>query len=665
MRLKTSLFNRGIFIQDIRNVGWVGLGYFLCLLFALPLQLLISYTNEDHYRHYQIPKHLIELTSDFQVFLTFIFPVLLAIFLFRYIQVKLSSDFTHSLPIKREQLFNQHILFGLLVLILPVLVVAAILLGLGQFLPYDELLSVPSILKWIGVTTLFNVFVFLTGVFVGMFTGMSVLQGALTYILFVFPVGVTVLFVSNLEFYLFGFTSNYYLTQQLETIIPFIRLSQLERIPLTASEVFIYLLLSIGFYVCSLIAYKKRQAETATQAIAFEAFRPIFKYGVTFCTMLIGGLYFGSLEGGSGWILFGYVAASILGYVLSMMILEKTWRVFSKWKGYLVYVVVVVILGLTFQIDMFGYERKLPNVEEVQGIYFGDSLYQFSDQEAAYHNRPKEYIERSYYYEQKELIEKITSLHAQIIIEKDQLEKRSDHEHSVAFRYQLKNGNQLIRQYYIPIKTYQKLYRDIIESEEYKLNQNPILKIENEDLTSLYRITINASHTGNQVTLTDPKDIKEFHQLLQVDVTDETIEEHFDQRYWWSEIAYEWPDNKVLHVSWKKSYTYIEDWLAEKDLLTQARITAADITHAYVIKNTENKELYTFIHENQLESNFADRPDAIKLDDQEELEKVLKQASSHNQGEYVIGFYYKHDPYPDFQILRAEHVPEFLRKKLP
>ncbi|MFC0561023.1 DUF6449 domain-containing protein [Halalkalibacter alkalisediminis] len=669
MRLKTLLFNKGIFIQNIRHVGWIGLGYLVCLLFAMPLQLLLAYTNEDHYRYHQIPDQLIGLSKDFQVILTFVFPVLLAIFLFRYIQVKLSSDFTHSLPIKRGLLFNQHLLFGLLVFILPVFVVAAILLGLGSFLPYEELLSFSSILSWAGTTTLFNVFVFVSGVFVGMFTGMSVLQGALTYILFVFPVGVVVLFSANLDFYLFGFTSNYYLTQKLETVIPFVRLMELERVPFTISEILIYVGLIIAFYLAALLAYQKRHVETATQAIAFPALRPVFKYGVTFCTMLVGGLYFGDMHGANGWIIFGYVTASILGYVLSMMILEKTWRVFAKWKGYVVYMVVVTILGLAFQIDMFGYEKNIPSVEDVQGIYFGDSLYQFNEEEFADYpdvDRPIEYVKQSFYYEDKELIEKINSLHAQIIKEKNQLQASSEPGNSIALQYELKDGSKLARQYSIPIQTYQKLYRDIIESEEYMQNQNPVLKLGDEDIAHLDRITIYAFKNGDRVILTDREDIEEFHQWLQADVENESLETFLDKRFWWSDIEYEWPDRKTLRVSWKKSYTQIEAWLDKRGLLAQARFTADDFTHAYVIKNPDKRELYTFVRENDLEATFADRPDAIKLEAADEIDEILKQAStSHDRGDYIIGFYSEEVPYPEFQILLQEHVPDFIKKELP
>ncbi|ARK29638.1 DUF6449 domain-containing protein [Halalkalibacter krulwichiae] len=666
MKLKTSLFNRGLFTQDLRNVGWVSVGYMLCLLFALPLQLLMLYTNQDPYRQSQVPESLFAISSEFQIMMTFIFPVLLAIFLFRYIHVKLASDFIHSLPITRGHLLNQHVVIGILILLAPILVTGVSLLVLGQFLPYTELLTFATIFQWGGVMILFSVFVFLAGVFVAMFTGMSLLQGAFTYILFVFPVGVTVLFLSNLEFYLFGFTSHYYLTQQFERMIPFIRMTQLDQHPLTYIEVTSYIVISLLFYLCALLVYKKRQSESATQAIAFEKLRPIFKFGVTFCSMLVGGIYFSSYEAGLGWILFGYITASILGYIVATMILEKTWRVFDKWKGYVVYAVIITILGMSFQIDILGFEKKVPNVDEVQGVYFGDSIFYILDPDPVQsHDSMMErvnYIEASYYFEEAETIENIVKLHEQIILEKEQLQTTADRTNSVAIRYDMKNGDQIVRYYQMPIEPYQKLYRAIIETEEYKNKQNPILQV--KDLSNLNRITIDSYRTGKQVTITEREDIIEFHLLLQQDVADQSIEDLNDDRYWSSEIKYEFKENKWLSLSWKKSYTLIEDWLEEKGMITQARQTPEDISYAYVIKNEQNRDMYDMVYSYHLEHNFAGQDNVIKVEDNKQLEELLRQSGGDHRGDYIIGYFYKQSSYPEFETLKEGQVPGFILEKI-
>ena len=47
MPLKTLSFNQGVLRQNIRSLSWIGIIYFLVLLFILPLQFILTYENEN------------------------------------------------------------------------------------------------------------------------------------------------------------------------------------------------------------------------------------------------------------------------------------------------------------------------------------------------------------------------------------------------------------------------------------------------------------------------------------------------------------------------------------------------------------------------------------------------------------------------------------------
>ncbi|MEH7488281.1 hypothetical protein [Priestia megaterium] len=101
MQSKTSSFNRGMWIQSMRNVGWIGALYTLVLLFILPLQIILRYTGEvnENGMYTEKLKTLFEVVGSLQFLFMFTVPVVLAIFLFRYIQTKSAADYIHSLPI--------------------------------------------------------------------------------------------------------------------------------------------------------------------------------------------------------------------------------------------------------------------------------------------------------------------------------------------------------------------------------------------------------------------------------------------------------------------------------------------------------------------------------------------------------------------------------------
>ncbi|MCL7745715.1 DUF6449 domain-containing protein [Halalkalibacter alkaliphilus] len=664
MLSKTFSFNRGIMIQDLRSVGWVGIAYFLCLLFALPLQILMAYSRDGHYHHIFVrdSTSLFAISNAFQVFLLFLIPVLLSIFIFRYMQVKLSSDYMHSLPIKREAIYHLHVILGVLILLVPVLLTGIVLLILGSVMPLQELLSYQAIVEWVAWTSFFNIFVFIAGVFVALLTGMSVLQGALIYIMLLFPAGISILVLMNLQFSLYGLSADYYLNKNVERLIPFVRVNELTHTSLTMLEFIGYLLFIVFFYLCSLWMYRKRNVEAATQAIAFRPLQPIFKYGVTFCTMLVGGLYFGATTNDApGWIVFGYVTASIIGYFLAVMILEKSWRVFTKWKGYAIYAVFIIIIGFFVQMDVIGFEKNIPNVDDVHEVYFADTVHFLDDDEGRYFDGYEREIRPSYFYQDESNIKNIHSFHEQLIADKPSIRANNEESRLVAFGYELKNGERLVRQYRIPAEQYESLYKPIVESQEYKRNQNPVLAV--DDLSQLDRIALNVPQGGKRLVLTDPDEMNEFHQLLQSEIEEESYEESHEYRAPWAEVEYLWTNNKRIRSQWKKSYVQIEEWLDQKGLLDQARMTADDIAYAIVIKNDDHSSVYEYIHENNLDHTLESRDDALRINDAEQLEQMLRTTTWSSQGTYIVAFYYHQHMYPDFQTFPDDEVPDFIKEQ--
>ncbi|MDC3426144.1 hypothetical protein NC797_16735 [Aquibacillus sp. 3ASR75-11] len=369
MPLRTSWYKRELGKQSLRNVGWIGIIYFIGLFLALPLDIFMRASNDDQvYYNDQVPP-LFELNFEIQFLAMVIIPVLLAVFLFRYVQVKGAADFVHSLPIKRTTIFNHYVLIGLSLLIIPVLLIAILLLSLDLVIDIDQYADISSLWSWIGITIVVNSLIFFAGVFVGMVTGISAVQGVLTYILLLFPAGIFVLALFNLNILYYGFPENYFYANNLYQYSP---LTEMVNMELGLVKGILYAVLSVALYFFSLQIYRIRNVEAATQTLVFLKLRPIFKFGVTACMMLLGGLYFGTMPGNLSWTMAGYVIGSIIGYLLAEMILQKTWRVFSNLKGYLYYVAITALIMLVLSLDPTGYENRVPDTSEVERVYFGD-----------------------------------------------------------------------------------------------------------------------------------------------------------------------------------------------------------------------------------------------------------------------------------------------------
>ena len=130
MKSKTSFINKGILHNDFKRYGWMGVVYLLAWLSAVPLQLvMISSRPEIIKVHYTASTYLRVFefnNSPLSLFLLLMAPVLAGLLIFRYLQTGKAADLEHSLPIRRETLYNTHLLSGLVLLLFPVMITALV-----------------------------------------------------------------------------------------------------------------------------------------------------------------------------------------------------------------------------------------------------------------------------------------------------------------------------------------------------------------------------------------------------------------------------------------------------------------------------------------------------------------------------------------------------------
>ncbi|GCD82469.1 hypothetical protein PTHTG4_15310 [Parageobacillus thermoglucosidasius] len=570
MPLKILSFNRGLLVQNLRSVSWIGIVHFLLWFAAIPLQLLMAYSQQEDSGHYPEWESLYSISAPFQTMIVFTLPVLLAALLFRYMQGKQSSDFMHSLPVQRAELFCQQAVFGMLLIIGPIVLITLLVIVCRYGLSLSVPLTIGDIIRWMWETIVMELFVFAASVFVGMVTGMSTLQIVFTYILFLFPASITVLLLTNTSFLLVGFSADYYLSKNLEEIVPFYRYFNLSIESLTAGESLVYLFLIILFLIFAIWLYQKRPSEAATQALAFPVLRPLFKYGVAFCTMLLGGFYFGVTQNQFAWILFGYITFSLLGFFIAEMVIEKTWRVFYKWKGYVYFAAAMVAIGFLLHLDITGYEKRLPALEDVRQVYFGSSVYDFiNNGERSYMSFEQE----NQFLKEKGNIRAVYAFHRQLIKDQPRPSRLTD-QRQVVIGYVLKDGKRMIRQYNVPSKAYFSYYKPILESKEYKKNYYLLLR--DQGYSPIRQVTFLHLETGDKtLTIIEPQQIDSFVEALKADLMEESastmLELDSPKVVRAVDIEFLQSDGDTFTLSWKETYTHVEKWLNDHHLLEKAR----------------------------------------------------------------------------------------------
>ncbi|MDL4842232.1 DUF6449 domain-containing protein [Aquibacillus rhizosphaerae] len=656
MPLKTSWFKKEIIKHDLRNVGWIGIIYLCALIFAVPLEILLRISNEDYNNYYMDETSLFNFHLEIQYFAILLVPVVLAVFLFRYLHVKGSTDFIHSLPIKREKLIHHHAITGICLVILPVIITAIILLIMSVTMDISNYFVVTDIGYWLGVTIVVNIVIFASAILIATVTGISTVQGVLTYIFLLFPAGIVVLVMFNMDYLLIGFSEQYYTNRsviELSPITDFV--DNFDQFSLFKSIV--YLIISVALYVVSVQLYRRRHLEFASQAITFSLLKPIFKYGVTLCMTMLGGFYFGETQTQYYWVIIGYLIGSILGYFLAEMLLTKTWRVFNKWKGYFFYIIALAFIFIVISLDITGYENKIPEADEIEQIYFStDHYYNYNQEIEEYRYLDSQYVTTV------ENIEAVRGFHKQVIEQSTRFDVNDNWFERINIAYELKNGKTIVREYQMDktIPAYQPYLKTIYESTEYKQLNNQILNVATNQVEKL-TISPGVNDDENQTVVFDPQQIQEAIAALKKDIVNQSFESIINGSYYMSTIRILTSDNEDIFLEFNRSYTNFEAWLKDNQLYEDAVVTADEITKVGIANSEiDFYELFTNETENNSELLF--------VEDKEDIQSLLNNYSPSEVGYarppfYAIAFFVGEDdkdPTTEYWI-PANNLPDFVK----
>jgi ABC-2 type transport system permease protein len=669
MPSKTSWFNKELLIQSFRNVGWIGIIYAVGLFFAAPLQVLMDWGNKQ--RHYQYfyndyNHNVFSFMFEIQFILMIAVPIMLAIFLFRYLQTKTASDFMHSLPIKRTTLFSQYVGLGIFYLVIPVLLNAVVLIILNRSLDLDGYFTLPQVFSWAGITIIFVLLIFMAGVFVGTMTGLSAVQGVLTLVLLLFPTGILGLIAVNLDLFLFGFLPNYYLEFDLIKLSPITNAADFSTLNggISPLEMVVYLIFILIFYALGMWIYKRRHLESVSQAIVFTHLRPVFKYGVTFCSMLIGGYYFGDTQNSMSWAIFGYVAGSLIGYFIAEMVLQKTWRVFTHIKGYFIYAAAMFLIGLLIHFDVTGYQQRVPELSQIERVYFANNSFDYikkNDNIADRINYPYD-KHKPYFYAPKN-IENIQNLHRLIIKNRISLAHlNGGHLESVFIAYELKNGKKIVREYLVPDSgEYRADLNKIYTSKEFKEAEFEVLHLTAKDIVQI-RVRPNIP-TNKSAVIADPAVIAEALTALKNDIMDDKTynPQDYESDSTISILLDSDANNNQIEMRFDPSYQQFETVLKKQDMLENAMVTADDISFAVVIKREDLVEKDVYAKGIPIQTILGNKK-AIKVTSKEQIQH-LWDTSAENQdpsNDYLVGFqfHFKNGQFEDVRSVSKDNIPQ-------
>lgn len=286
-----------------------------------------------------------------------------------------SANFMGALPVRREGLFFSTYLAGLTMLVVPNVVVFLLTLLVEAV---GGAVIVQPLLFWLAALSGMEFFFYSFAVFLGQFTGHVLVLPVFYGVFNALAVGIYVLFNWVLNAYYFGYSyiSDFW-SALVQWLTPVWALCELYISVGKDNSVEIGGLWIVGIYaavalvltLCAVLLARRRHLETAGDIVAVKIMRPVFKYGVSACAGLFIGLMMYEMF---GFTQFGLMIAVILwgivGYFVAQMLLDKSVRVFKKWKGAAVMTAAFVLLFAVIGFDLTGYETRVPAVNEVKSV---------------------------------------------------------------------------------------------------------------------------------------------------------------------------------------------------------------------------------------------------------------------------------------------------------
>ena len=443
MKSRISWFNRGLAANFLRRCWPLWCGYFALLLMCFPVNMVDKLRDVSVYTS-SFDRSVMRMGLSMG-YVSVAVSVLGVMMVFGWLYTSKGSGMMCSLPLRRETLFGTAFLTGLVPMLLAdaaaVLLAAALTVGSGYF-------SLSAYMDALAVLVTMNFSFYCFAVFCAMLTGSIIIMPVVFLVLnccvFVAESCVRAMLCSfvygmeNTGSALQAFSPLVY-TMANVSVSPIHHENGTVEYALRGLPMLcIYCAAGLALAAAALLILRRRNMEVASDTVALPILKPVFKYCLTagcalvFAPVVYENLYYNHF---TGWkapavmLLLMFVGA-LIGYVAAEMLIKKRVAVFKtlKWKGFVITCCAITALVAAFELDVFGYERYIPEAEKIEQveIWQGETVLS-----------------------QPENIQRVRELHQQIIDNKAINETEGDCS-LIYFVYNMTDGKYISRSYRVP-----------------------------------------------------------------------------------------------------------------------------------------------------------------------------------------------------------------------
>lgn len=639
MKLKASYFSVSapLIKENLRRFWGIPALAFLTYFLIGVFPILMAYDHLNDLSHYvgeMLCNH-----NTFSLFVHLLFPILVAVVVFRYLQSTNSVSVMHAMPFNRMKLFSSNFLSGLILVTMPVLANGLILLLISkpvyaEYAPGEmgdfNYFANAEVFNWVWVSLLIVVFVYTVSVFAGLITGNALLHfPAALWFNFLLPalyVSCTVYF--NHFLYGFSILLNWRtIGMKMSPLLYAYSRSNDGHFDLYLTAA--YLLCIVLLYCLTAFLYHKRDLERATDALAFGFMEPVTCYLLTFLGTTLLAFYLETRGNSSAYLYSGFLIGSVAFFIIGQMIVQKTPRIYhlQSLKSFSIYSLIFAIFigGLSF--DFTGFERRIPATEKLQSFtlahrYDDDNYESYSS-----------LFRPTLQFKEPANIQAMINIHQMLIENKERLKHlENTRSFTVRFSYNSEKKRPLQRNYTLDYETFRSSpdFKTIHESKEYKDHYTP----SNLGYEELSTFIISSDYPGTSlVKLTNPDELDEFMACLDKDFRQQSFADSisflhsyanikigFRQKSkYTNELSYGSIDTKI-----RQNYTHTINWLESKGYRDQLTYNLADIDHVEICHAKDPNIRLSYANGRYEFVNDSGRVSTVmKISDTEQIQEML------------------------------------------
>lgn len=502
-------------VRDLKERGVWLISSIILFLLIYPVQILMSLDAIASYMKGE-EEFYSRITEQFSSLMSFgngimyvvivIMAFLLAMSGFWYVYSGVKTDFYHSLPIKREKLFLERYVTGILIFIVPYFI--SLMLGYGAGIMKEAgtsgILSlcakgfITNVVLFLLLYNLAVLGILLTG---NLFTGVLAYGAFLSY---------GILLESTISLTKYTFFTTYIENSRLsQTFLG--KLSPLYVFDMILSnnkismkDVSVVFGISVLFLVICMFVYKIRPTEAYHKSIAFKKLQPIIKVVVVIPVSACVGILSSEIVGQNFiWYVGGLlVTAVLLSFAMEFLYcLDIRECIRPKISTGLI-LGMLVIMAVALKLDLIGFDTYLPKESRVKNmsIYINglNGCYDYPEGAGEMYGTTS--------FLQNTRIEEFDAIYQlakkAVAIQKEDKgtavsEMTDSEELYFSVRYEMKNGKEVYRGYCIPKDEENlKLIADIYDNWEFKRQVLPVEYVKEEKISSLDIADLQSSHTS-------------------------------------------------------------------------------------------------------------------------------------------------------------------------